>query len=242
MMKCREPIALVGLIAGLVLAANVRAESISPVQPMSAAQNSLAKLNVQSVLRADGYVVDRLVAVEADRPASDGITTQHRSVPDTPEAWLARMIDPTKNGLAMKQPELFAAWLDAVTEPRFMTALASIAVMPETYSHSISKLADPGTAKNWAEFADPRLYLRWMAAGVDPRFYQGIHDRMTHDGKMQRWGAYLGSRDSMTRAIDPYRGGAGRATSTSNGEAWKQLPARTFNGNPWLSNSLNYRY
>jgi hypothetical protein len=202
----------------------------------------MAKLNVESVRRADGFMVDRLVAAEAGRPASNGIVAQHESVPDTPEAWLARMIDPTKNGLAIKQPELFAAWLDAVTEPRFMTALASIAVMPETYSHSIGKMADPGTAKNWAEFADPRLYMRWMAAGIDPRFYQGIFDRMTHDGKMHRWGAYLGSRDSMTRPIDTSRGTDGHASAPFNGQDWKQLPARTFNGNPWLSNSLNYRY
>lgn len=242
MKKHPEPIALLGLIACLVSGAGAHAESIVPARAGSPELHRMAKLNVESVRRADGYMVDRLVATEAGRPASSGIAAQHGSIPDTPEAWLARMIDPTQNGLAMKQPEMFAAWLDAVTEPRFMTALASIAVMPETYSHSISKMADPGTAKNWAEFADPRLYLRWMAAGVDPRFYQGIYDRMTHDGKIHRWGVYLGSRDTMTRALDPNRGAAGRETANSTGEDWKQLPARTFNGNPWLSNSLNYRY
>lgn len=235
MKKYRKPTALVSLIACLVLGANAHAETMAPARAaMQAEPSGLAKLNVQTVRRADGFMVDRLV--EAERP-SQGIAAQHRSVPDTPEAWLARMIDPTKNGLAIKQPELFAEWLDAVTEPRFMTALASIAITPETYSNSIGKMVDPDTARNWAEFADPRLLLRWMAAGADPRFYQGIYDRMTHDGKMHRWGVYLGSRDTMTRALD-----TNRATSTLNGEAWKQLPMRTLNGNPWLSNSLNYRY
>jgi len=59
-------------------------------------------------------------------------------MPGTPAEWLARMIDPTRNGLIVKRPQLFAEWLDAVTEPRVMTALATLVLDPETYPRTLN--------------------------------------------------------------------------------------------------------
>jgi len=39
------------------------------------------------------------------------------NVPQTPEAWLARMTDMTKNTTAYKDPKVFVPWLNAVTNP-----------------------------------------------------------------------------------------------------------------------------
>lgn len=108
-------------------------------------------------------------------------------LPATPEAWLAKMLDGRKNGAAFKDPEAFAAWLDAVTEPRFMTALATAAVDPATYPKALSDAIDPATARNWAEFTDPQLYLRWMLASGTPSFQQAIIRKMTDPAKMNRW-------------------------------------------------------
>lgn len=108
-------------------------------------------------------------------------------LPATPEAWLAKMLDGRKNGTAFKDPEAFAAWLDAVTEPRFMTALAAVAVDPATYPKALSDAVDPATARNWAEFTDPQLYLRWMLASGTPSFQQAIIHKMTDPAKLRRW-------------------------------------------------------
>lgn len=108
-------------------------------------------------------------------------------LPATPEAWLTKMLDGRKNGAAFKDPEAFAAWLDAVTEPRFMTALATVAVDPATYPKALSAAIDPATARNWAEFTDPQLYLRWMLASGTPSFQQAIIRKMTDPTKLNRW-------------------------------------------------------
>lgn len=199
------------------------------------------KHGLQKVILADGSVVDRLTLPAA----ASG--SRKAGFPATPEAWLARMIDPTKNGLAAKNPELFAEWLDAVTEPRFMTALATVAMRPESYSLSLGKVANPATFRNWAEFADPQVYLRWMSAGIDPRFYQAIFNRMTESGKLRRWGFYQEVRSSA--ASDPDAGLPGQPSGQEgNGkparakQEWLQMPARSTQSNPWLSNSVNYRY
>lgn len=108
-------------------------------------------------------------------------------LPATPEAWAERMLYSGRNGAAVKDPAAFAEWLDAVTEPRFMTALASVAADPATYPKALSSAIDPAAARNWSEFTDPQLYLRWMLASANPSFQQAIIHRMTDPGKMKRW-------------------------------------------------------
>lgn len=108
-------------------------------------------------------------------------------LPASPEAWLARMLDATRNGSAFKDPNAFAEWLDAITEPRFMTALAATAVDPSTYPNAMANAIDPAAARNWSEFTDPQLYLRWMLASANPSFQQAIVTRMTRPDKAKRW-------------------------------------------------------
>lgn len=129
---------------------------------------------VKVVRQADGSVMERLVL-----PAAKG--------PNAPDEWLQRMTDPTRNGLACKDPQAFQEWADSVTEPRFMTALASMALEPGTYPQALNRLFDPATAHNWSEFTDPALYLRWMGAGLSPQFYAALFNRLTHPDKLGRW-------------------------------------------------------
>lgn len=220
-MKFRRLIAWFGLIFCLVLQAEANSD-IEPAMP--------AKRSIQVVTRSDGSVFDRLALPASSKAAPQSISRQV-TLPASPEAWLARMMDPTKNGLAAKNPELFAEWLDAVTEPRFMTALASVAMAPDTYSNTLGKAIDPAAVRNWAEFADPQIYLRWMAAGIDPRFYQAIFNRMTDSGKLRRWGFYPTSTEALNREA-----------RTPGTQEWLQMPLREGKANPWLLNSVNYRY
>ena len=188
-------------------------------------------LAVKSVKQADGSVIERLALFDGDgaAPASDGV------VPQGSEAWLRRMLDPTQHGLALKYPQLFAEWLDAVTEPQFMTALATVAMTPETYPRALGKLVDPATVRNWAEFVDPYLYMRWMMAGFDPRFYQTILNRLGDPQKARRWSAALagetGTVAQTTMPVPAHRPDA---------RDWLQLPAAS--DNPWLRYRRGYRY
>lgn len=152
-----------------------------------------ARMTVKTVQQADGSVVARL-----DLPA--------RKPSAGPEDWLKRMTDPTRNGAACKDPKAFAEWLDATTEPRFMTALASMAMDPGAYPKALGQLFDPATAHNWSELTDPVLYLRWMGAGLDPKFYQALFNRLADPGKLGRWAASPASPEmqALLRAMaDP---------------------------------------
>lgn len=116
-----------------------------------------------------------------------GSIADKAGLPGTPEAWLAQMLDARRNGAAFKDPAAFAEWLDAVTEPRFMTALATVAADPATYPKALSDAIDPAAARNWSEFTDPQLYLRWLLASANPTFHQAIVNRMTDPAKMTHW-------------------------------------------------------
>jgi len=233
---------LIGL-GGLICMSTLRAEANSAIEPSIA-----IKPAIQAVIQPDGSVVDRLKLPHSAKLTAAQNRYGHDVLPDSPEAWLARMLDPTRHGLVLKHPELFAEWLDAVTEPRFMTALASVALTPETYTNTLGKIVDPAAARNWAEFADPQIYMRWMATGLDPNFYQAVFNRMTEAGKLKRWGlystglnnaAYVKSVNS-TKAVSTLS--SKRLLANSGTQDWMQLPAHESKANPWLPDNLNYRY
>lgn len=199
-------------------------------------------------MHTDGSVVDRLAMHNSAKSSAHPGVLSREILPDSPEAWLARMLDPTRNGLVVKHPELFAEWLDAVTEPRFMTALASVALTPETYANTLGKMVDPAAVRNWAEFADPQIYMRWMAAGLDPRFYQAVFNRMTDSDKLRRWGLYSSGmhNTSYEKAVKPINtpatSSAKRIPVSPAAQDWMLLPVSASKSNPWLTNGLNYRY
>ncbi len=229
-MKRRKLIALISLICCSVPWVEAHAGIGTLVDPTQAnALKKPVKRLTERVVRPDGRVVDRLAEFNS---AKSIVSEDQQAVPATPEAWLSRMLDPTRNGLVAKHPELLAEWLDAITEPRFMTALASVAMSPDAYANTLGKMVDPATVRNWSELADPQIMLRWMMVGSDPAFYKAIYDRMTDSGKLRRWG------------IDPVSNKASVARDTSNArdKKWLHLPAHEASSNPWLLNTANYRY
>jgi len=243
-MKCCKRIAwggLLGFICFMALRAEANPTGAPSLTEAPATINHAHKLEIQAITRADGSIIDRITlpksltksAAKSTRAASNPAAPRQQDLPDSTEAWLARMMDPTQNGLAGKNPEAFAQWLDAVTEPRFMTALAAVALKPETYAGSLGKMVDPATVRNWAEFADPQIYLQWMAAGLNPNFYRAIFNQMTESGKLQRWGLYS---EGLQQTTHPTKIGK---TPLDN-QTWLHHPAHL--ANPWLSNTLNDRY
>jgi len=108
-------------------------------------------------------------------------------VPQSPEAWLARMTDMTKNLSAYKDPKVFVPFMNAVTEPSFYTAMGSNMMEPGSWLNMANSMTQPGVYSNMAAFADPNVYMKWLAATLDPNFYTALLTQLSDPGKLMRW-------------------------------------------------------
>lgn len=201
------------------------------------------KLKVKTVHQKDGSVVVRLKmptkAVPRKAAADQGASGFLEERPQTRQE-----IERSKDTQRMEQ------WLDAITEPRFMTALAAVAMDPDAEPKVLSHVIDPSNVRNWSEFVDPDLYLRWMASGVDPRFSQAIHNRVPDMGMPKHWIAFPvyfavppeirpGFPLKPTIWSNAFNGGPGGQESA---QEWLKLPTPDPKSNPWLRAGQNYRY
>lgn len=216
-------------------ASGVVAEPVKGKSGKTAMSNKPAKLTVKNVRQKDGSVMLRLALpnkTSATKPGHSAATLPHtlaESDPPPPQSKLDQ-------------------WLDAVTEPRVMSALAAIAVEPSAETKGLMQNVDPTKVRNWTEFVDPELYLRWMAGGPAPRFGQAIHNRtpMAQPG----WLAFP-IQFPVPQAFQP--GAPLKPTvwshaleEGSGGEAavqeWLKLPLPDPKSNPWLKTNQHYRY
>lgn len=153
-----------------------------------------------------------------ERPSSGHILRP--DLPQTSREWLDRMLDATRHGIAFKDPQAFVEWLDAMTEPQFMTALAAAAQDSNTYHKSLQTFMQPETARNWAEFSNPVLYMRWMLTGSNPDFYKAIIERMADPEKIARWVRYGSGGGPLAPTLFSIPG----KTSDPAHTAWQRLP------------------
>ena len=109
------------------------------------------------------------------------------AIPKTPEDWLARMTDFTRNASAFKDPKVFVPWTNAVTEPSFYIAMANGMMDPGGWLNMMNSVAHPDAVRNLVQFGDPNLLLKWSAAGLDPNFYTAMLTQMSDPGKLMRW-------------------------------------------------------
>lgn len=107
--------------------------------------------------------------------------------PKTPEEWMTRMTDFTRNSSAFKDPRVFVPWSHAVTEPGFYLTAVKGAMEPGGWLNMMNSMANPDAVTNYMMFADPNLYMRWMQAGMDPAFYTALMTQFSDPGKMMRW-------------------------------------------------------
>ena len=107
--------------------------------------------------------------------------------PKTPEEWLARMTDFSRNLSAFKDPKVFIPWSNAVTEPGFYVAMMNGMMDPGGWLNMMNSAAHPDAVRNLVQFADPNIYLRWSAASLDPNFYTAMLTQLSDPGKMMRW-------------------------------------------------------
>lgn len=205
------------------------------------------KLMVRKVRRQDGSVVVRL---NMPGPVtSDGITpaSSSNTVVNKP---LAGEMDSAPGNLQAKNSQIMNQWLDAVTEPRFMTALAAVALDPGAGPKALDHGIDPAKVRNWAEFVDPDLYLRWKAGLIDPRFNRAILGGMRPQQGAPWWIAfsrYLEMPDQARPGVplnptiwsNAFSGGPGGQEAA---QEWLKLPMPDPWLNPWLGPNRHSRY
>lgn len=204
-------------------------------QAKKAAQGKWA---VKKVRQKDGSVVVRL---DMHRPTKSGGVLAAEGTQPFPG---------TLDAPSGKTSRGTEHWLDVPSEPKAMTALATVALDAGNEAKPLGSGVDPANVRSWAEFVDPDLYLRWMAAGVDSRYRQAIHNRSQEP--------ILGTVESFfpVRLEIPANAQAGvplKPTLWTNAyvegrnaqdaaKEWLMLPMPDPKSNPWLRPSQNYRY
>lgn len=205
------------------------------------------KLTVKKVRRMDGSVVVRLDMPGATQKENFANASTQTGTVNEPRV---AGIGPAQAGVLAKNSQIMNRWLDAVTEPRFMTALAAVAMEPGAEPKVLNHGIDPAKVRNWAEFVDPDLYLRWKAGMIDPRFNRAILQDMPERQAMPFWIAFpmyleipaqarLGVPLKPTIWSNAFNGGRGGQEAA---QEWLKLPMPDPVMNPWLGNSRNYRY
>ena len=93
---------------------------------------------------------------------------------DTPEATADKMLDPTRNASAFKDPNAFAQWATNMMNPATSLALAQKGIDPNTYIRMLAASMNPATMQNYMQFSDPAVAMKWLAAGMNPNFYTAL--------------------------------------------------------------------
>ena len=135
------------------------------------------------VLMAQGAFANGTQASPAPQPNPAAA----HNIPQTPEQWLERMTDFTRNASAYRDPKVFVPWSNAVTEPGFYTQMGVNMMEPNNWYRMFGSMMDPRSLTNYMQFADPNMYAKWMAASMDPNFYTALMTQWADPGKMMRW-------------------------------------------------------
>ncbi len=109
------------------------------------------------------------------------------TAPSSPDAWAHRMMNPTQNASAFKDPAAFMAWTQAMADPATGKALLKQGMDSATYISMAGGMMNPATMQNYMQFADPGLATKWMGAGMDPRFLNGMLGMGMNPGMYGNW-------------------------------------------------------
>jgi hypothetical protein len=90
------------------------------------------------------------------------------------EAVVDKMMDPTQNASAFKDPQAFMAWSNAMADPATSAVMLKRAMDLNNYLRMMNGMMNPASMQNYMQFTDPAVAARWMGAAVDPRFLTGM--------------------------------------------------------------------
>ncbi len=123
------------------------------------------------------------------QPGTTGMVTGADVAPEkrTAEQWLMHMADFTKNAQAFRDPAVFNAWLNAMTDASMVPALGNAMLEPGNWLYMMTSMMQPAAVTNYMQFLDPAVSARWAAASIDPMFYTKMAINLSDPGKMMRW-------------------------------------------------------
>jgi hypothetical protein len=106
---------------------------------------------------------------------------------ESPEATADRMLDPTRNAAAFKDPKAFVEWTQAMMNPATSMALTQKGLDPNTYLRMMTGMMNPATMQNYMQLTDPAVAMKWMAAGLDPNFYTALLSQGLNPANYLSW-------------------------------------------------------
>lgn len=135
-------------------------------------------------------------------------------VPATSAEWLVRMSDFSQNTLPAREPKAFLGLLNAITEPSLHRARIDKATEPELWKKIIRTATSESAITNMQSLLAPQTPINWMAAMMNPQFYEAMATILTDPGKQMRW---------MMAAMDPdYYGTFGKFATPALYGRWGQ--------------------
>ncbi len=126
--------------------------------------------------------------------------TQTCLAADTPQAVAERMLDPTRNAAAFKDPAAFTQWTADMMNPATSLALAQKGMDPNVLTQMAAGMMNPAALQNYMQFTDPAVAMKWMAAGMNPNFYTALMAQGLNPANYLNW---------MTLPINPQALGMG---------------------------------
>jgi hypothetical protein len=106
---------------------------------------------------------------------------------DSPAETADRMLDPTRNTAAFKDPKAFVEWTNAMMNPATSMALTQKGMDPNTYLRMTAGMINPATLQNYMQLTDPAVAMKWMAAGLDPNFYTALLSQGLNPANLLPW-------------------------------------------------------
>lgn len=185
------------------------------------------------------------------RSPADGVKTY---VTRQGNGWLVeRLAEPGNESLMPQRlpvylPEsqgLNAVW-EAMLDARAMTALATLPGIQRNPGQKLPDVIEPAQVRNWAEFVEPELALRWKLLADRSGFSRARRD-LPEAGPgrahpLVRWseGRSEGPANTWHNVVTE---GAARALNGQQAlQEWLTLPSPAPAANPWLGGLKGYRY
>lgn len=119
--------------------------------------------------------------------AALGLSLTFPILADTPEQTADKMLDPTRNTSAFKDPKAFVEWTGNMMNPATSMALTQKGMDPNTYIRMLSGMMNPAAMQNYMQFMDPSVSMKWMQAGMDPNFYTALLGQGLNPANLLPW-------------------------------------------------------
>lgn len=111
------------------------------------------------------------------------------------DAWGARLRELARKGFTFQNPAAFIEWLDVVSEPQYLTALATVPLDPDRTLRVLGQGVNPRSARSWSEYTDLGLTMRRVLTGTEGRYYPAILSQPRDASFLDPWATLVSNSD-----------------------------------------------